>query len=459
MSRPTTSNCDGLPEPTSNFSDHEAPLESGAGPAPVTSVPLPTRARRPLYLLAGLLTAGVLAGVGYWQWDRYRAQRAWDDAQQALAARDLTAAATFLDDYVARRPKDPAGWFQADRCARRRGKFPEAKRHLAECENRGGDESSIRLERDLILVQQGVIGEADVRLRATVNPDHPDVRLVLEALARGYILSERWADARQACELWRALEPDAPWAWLWGGGVSERMVQIEQAAEFYQRAFELAPDDRDVRIAVARIQVRQRNPGAAGPNYEWVLARDPDDTEALLGLAQCRIEGGQAKEALPLIERARSREPNSTLALSLLGKAAMESGDPAGAETWLRQVVKAEPSDSEALYQLTLALRAQRKVEEAAQLARRLETLQQDLRRLTELTRLIGPQLADAGPCIEAGVISLRIGRTQQGLNLLQDALRRKGDHRPVHAALANHYRQTGRLDLAEVHQSRAEKR
>jgi Flp pilus assembly protein TadD len=87
-----------------------------------------------------------------------------------------------------------------------------------------------------------------------------------------------------------------------------------------------------------------------------------------------------------------------------------------------------------------------------------LESLQKDLRRLTELIRMISPQLADAGPCHEAGVIALRIGRTQQGLHLFQEALQRKGDHRPTHAALVAYYRQLGRLDLAEVHQSLADK-
>lgn len=404
------------------------------------------------------MALGALGGVAYWQWDKYRARRAWEDAEHAVARRDLAAAAGHFDRYVSLRPKDPAGWFQAARTARRRGQFADAKRYLAECEQRGGSADAIRLERDLMLVQQGVIGDTDMRLRATVGPDDPDVALVLEALARGYILAERWADARQACEFWRAVEPEAPWAWLWGGWVCERMVQVDQAAEFYQRALELAPDDRDAHVAVARVQLRQRNPSGAAPHYERVLARDPDDAEALLGLAQCRIESGRAADAVPLIERALKRDPASNLAMALRGRAAMEVGDSAGAERWLRSAVQAEPGDAEALHVLILALRAQRKDEEAAQLARRLDDLQRDLRRLTDLMRMIGPQLADAGPCCEAGVIALRVGRTKQGLNLLEDALRRKGDHRPVHAALADYYRQSGRLDLAEVHQNLADK-
>lgn len=405
-----------------------------------------------------VLATGLVATLAYWQWDRYRARGAREAAEQAVTRRDFGAAATHFDRYVSLRPDDPAGWFQAARAARRGGQFADAKRYLAEYERLGGSPDAVRLERDLLLVQQGVMGEADVRLRTIINPDHPDAALVLEALARGYIVVERWADARQACALWRLVEPDAPWAWLWGGWVAEQMVQVDQAADFYRRALELAPDDPAARLAFARIQFRQRAPAAAAPHFEWVLARDPENAEALLGLAQCHLEGGRVSDAGPLVDRVLARLPDSAAALALRGRAVMEAGDPPRAEPWLRRAVNAEPSDAEALHLLVLALRAQRKDEEAGQLARRLEALQQDLRRLIELTKTITPQLADPGPCHEAGVIALRVGRTKQGLNLLQEALRRQPDHRPTHAAVAAYYRQTGRLDLAEVHQQFADK-
>ncbi|MBX9628456.1 MAG: hypothetical protein K2X82_31960, partial [Gemmataceae bacterium] len=230
-------------------------------------------------MVVALLAVGLAAG-SYWWWDRSRARAAWAAADRALARRDLPAAAAHLDRYTALRPDDPAGWFRAARTARRAGKVADAKRLLGEFERRGGDAGAVRLERDLLLVQQGVLGEADVRLRMAVGPGHPDVGLVLEALARGYVLAERWADARQACELWRAVEPDAPGGWLFGGWVAERMAQAEQAAEFYARAVDLAPADRDARVAFARVLVRQRNPGAAAAHYESVLADAPDDAEA-----------------------------------------------------------------------------------------------------------------------------------------------------------------------------------
>jgi tetratricopeptide (TPR) repeat protein len=438
-STPTTSTCDG-------------------GPAPAAPPPGPRRRRRAGLLVLALLGVAAVAAGGYRWWDHARARRAWDDAEAALARRDLPAAADHADRYAALRPDDPAGRFRAARAARRAGRFADARRHLGEYERLGGDADAVRLERDLLLVQQGVMGRADVRLRATVGPDHPDVGLVLEALARGYTLAERWADAREACELWRAVEPDAPGGWLWGGWVCERMAQTEPAAGFYRRALELAPDDRDVRVAYARVRLRQHDQADAAPHYRWVLDRDPDDVEALLGLAGCRIEAGRAAEAVPLIDRALAREPASGLGMALRGRAALDGGDLPAAEDWLRRAVAAEPADAEALNLLVAALRAQGKAAEAEPLVPRLEALQRDLRRLTELTRAITPRLADPGPCHEAGVIALRVGRTQQGLNLLQEALRRDPGHRPTHAALAAHFRSAGRLDLAEVHHDLAEK-
>ncbi len=414
--------------------------------------------RRLLAFFLALLVLAVAAG-GWWFWRVYRADSLWKKAGGAIERGEFLEGLGFLGRYLALKPQDLEGLFLAARTARRAGKMQEAKQLLTRYEDMGGSLQSVRLERDLLLVQQGVIGGADLRLRAMVGPDHPDVTLVLEALARGYMLTERWADARQACSMWRNVDPKAPMAWFWGGWVCERMVQVELAVDFYTKALELAPENREVRIAFARMQLRKRSPETARPHYEWVLQRYPEDEEGLLGLGQCLMEEGKVMEAIAQLDRALAMYPQSNLALALRGRASMEVGEPKQAETWLRGAFRAEPGDAENLHQLVQSLRAQGKSEEAGQLDQKLADLQKDLKRLNELLRMIGPQLADSGPCYEAGVIALRVGRKEQGRNLLEDALRRKGDHRPVHQALAGYYRESGELEKAEVQEALAEKR
>jgi tetratricopeptide (TPR) repeat protein len=244
---------------------------------------------------------------------------------------------------------------------------------------------------------------------------------------------------------------------LWAGLIAERVGDMEQADAWFHKAFELDSEDWGVRIAIARALVRGRNPTAAVPHYEWALERNPDDTEALLGLAQCRIDQGRPRDAIPLVDRVLNGDPSLSLALSLRGQAAMELNDPVSAERWLRQVVKAEPANAESLHRLVLCLRAQKKDAEAAQLGQQLESLQKDLRRLMELRRVIGTPRATVETYHEAGVISLRVGQTEQGLTLLHDALRLKGNHRATHAALAEYYRKVGKSQLAQAHQTLAD--
>jgi tetratricopeptide (TPR) repeat protein len=427
------------------------PPNTGAGAQPSRAGPPPGRWYRSRFFLLAVLGGAALAAGAYWWWDRHQSRRAWQDAEQALASRDLVTAAGHLDRYLSLRPDDAGGWFLASRTARRRGEFADASRYLSRYEKLGGRADAVQLERELALIQQGRSGDLDRRLRDSVGPEHPDVVFVLEALARGYIATDRRADALQACELWHTIQPDHPWPWLWAGLICERMGQMERAAALYRRALDLTPDDPDTRVAYARVLVRRRQPAPAAEHFEWVLARSPDDIEAVLGFAECLLDLSRADEATPLIDRALARDPNSPRALYLHGRAVLPR-DPTGAEKALRRVVTSDPGDAEALYLLVQSLRAQGKDPEADQLGGRLEALRKDLDRLGEVLLQINAGLQDAAPCHEAGVIALRVGRTKEGVNFLHDALRRKGDHRPTHAALAEYYQKEGPPDLAAHH-------
>jgi tetratricopeptide (TPR) repeat protein len=432
------------------------PSGEGSGPDPGHAT-APRRRRRRGWLILAVLVAAVVVLAAARGYDEHRANRAWHEAQAALARHDLATAAAALDRYTELRPHDPDGWFLAARTARRQEQYIDAGRYLSRCQQLGGATDSTRLEWDLLHVQQGQLGVIDTRLRATIGPEHPEAAQVLEALARGYLEAERFPDAQQACDMWRKLQPDHPRPWQWSGWIAERHGQRGKAAEEYQRAVDLVPHDRAARVALARVLLSQRQPVPAAEHFEQVLAWNPDDVEAQLGLAGCRIEQGRTGEAVPLLDRVLSRHPNLFTALYLRGKAAMEQGDPVGAEHWLRQAVLADPYEVEALHQLVLSLRAQRKDAEADPLARRTDELQADLTRLEQVTLTLTARPADPAPAYEAGVISLRIGRTREGVNLLLEALRRDARHRPSHAALADHYRNAGDPARAAFHQRLAD--
>jgi tetratricopeptide (TPR) repeat protein len=425
-----------------------------------TLVPGPSagaRKRLRWALIAGFLVLLGLIPVAQWLWQRHQVNALWGQAESSLACHDLESAANYLDCYLKERPNDARGWFLAARTARRLQRSAEAERYLERSQQLGGVTDSTRLEWDLLRVAQGDVGGIDLRLRASITPDHPDALLVLEALARGYFRAERLADAREACTLWLTREPDHPWPWLWRGQLAERLNYLEMALEDYHRAVQNDPEDREARLALGGLLLRKKQADDATEHFESILARTPDDVTAQIGLAACRIGLGHAPEAVPLLDHALEQNPKSEQALLLRGKAALEQDQPEKAERWLRQAVGLAPYDSEAVYQLAQALRALNKDEEAARLNKRVEQLRKDNARLEELERMIVRQPDDPRARHEAGVLSLRMGRTEEGVRLLHSLLRLKGDHRDTHAVLADYYRQKDDVQRAEYHRSLAE--
>lgn len=377
-----------------------------------------------------------------WLWRDRQGPLQWRQADAALERHDLVSAAAYLDQYLEARPNDEVALLVAARTARRLEQYSQAEALLIRCQEVGGVTDETRLEWDLFRVQQGELGAIHTRLRATIGPDHPDAPLVLEALARGYLYSDRLLDAMQACDLWIAKQPDHPWPWLWRGGIYERLANFDQALADYEQALELVPEDKDVRLSIGALLARGRRPAPATTHFEFVLNRFKDDQEALIGLAACHIEQGQPADAVPLLQRVLADDPTAARALVLLGSAALQQSDPGKAEAWLKQAVKQAPDDPEALHQLILALRVQDKHREADLLAPRLEEVRQDIERLDRLIRDMARDPENGSLRHEAGVIALRLGREELGVQWLQSALQAAGDHRATHAALAEHFAQ-----------------
>ncbi|MFM7152406.1 MAG: tetratricopeptide repeat protein [Gemmataceae bacterium] len=421
-------------------------VDAGGNPGNLISISPPASGafrRIAAWLFLSFLACG--SALGLWHLHRLRQEKAqWLEINRALTRHDLQAASSLLVPFLHDHPNQAEALFLKARIARRLGKYVEAEKNLESCQRVTGVTPQTRLEWDLLRIQQGELGEVHSRLRRTISPEHPDSLLVLEALARGYLRSDRLGDALEACALWITRDPEHPWPYLWRGGVYERLGNFHEALSQYQKALEKAGDDRDVILALGAVYSRGRQPLEAVGYYERLLARDPDDSDALFGLASCRLELGQPQEALVYLDRALRLVPDHPRGAYLRGKISLDQRDPAGAEKWLREAIRINPDDAEALYQLTLALRSQGKREEAESLGLRLESLRKDIARLNEVIRSIVAEPEKMSHRLEAGDLAFRLGRDEEGVRWLQSALQISGDHRPVHLALANHYQRKG---------------
>ena len=179
---------------------------------------------------------------------------------------------------------------------------------------------------------------------------------LLEALAKPYqdvsqahiALSQaalRKGDRKRAIEEARqavAIKPDSSLAVL---VLVQAIGKPDEAAKMLSSFVEKHPDSREVRIALGRILITQKEYAQARREFEAVLADKPDDQMALysLGLLTAQMkEPVQAekylKKYLDGAEPGRGNERDILRALLLLAQLADERGDEAAALDWLSQI-------------------------------------------------------------------------------------------------------------------------
>jgi Tfp pilus assembly protein PilF len=176
----------------------------------------------------------------------------------------------------------------------------------------------------------------------------------------------------------------------------------------------------------------------------------------LLGLARCRFNQSRLEEAEGLLDDLLARQPDMPAALGERGRLALAQRQPERAESWLRLAATALPHDREIIYNLVRCLERLDKHADAEEHSARLRRIDEDLARMGGLIQQVLKTPNSASLRHDIGVLFLRNGFLEDGVNWLRTALEQDPSYRPAHQALAEHYRRTGKLDAAERHRRAA---
>lgn len=389
-----------------------------------------SRSRRQQVVLV-LLVLGSLGGAIRFAWPHLSAWANLERGRMSLE-NEPGAARAHLDRCLATWPDSGAAHFLAAQAARRCGELREASRHLDDAARLGWPDSEVEAERALI--------------RAEFDQ--------LAAAARAYMADFRWPDADAVVNRWLELQPDSPAAWTYRGQILERLRQLPAAAEAYRRATQLAPTDRRAEFDLARVLVESHSaPEEAAGHLEHLNRVDPRNPDVLVLLAVCREVQERRAEAVALLDRVIADHPTYPKAYYFRGRLELNRGKPGVATGYLRRAAEMDPSDQEALYSLFLAVSAVGTPDEVRAAEDRWRRCDTDLKRATELARLIVRSPDDPSLRCEMGELYLRNGRDQDGVRWLQSALSKQPDHVPTHRLLVDYYRRTGRPAMAAHHQ------
>jgi tetratricopeptide (TPR) repeat protein len=398
-------------------------------------------------LVLGVLVA--LAGGGVVLWARYQ----WQAAAEALTRDDLGHARTHLAWCLRFWPNDPSVHLLAARTARRQDDLDEAARHLAECRRLQGVSPDNALEWALLRAQQGDL-EADAVLWARAELDGPEVPLILESLAKGYLATFRLTEALDAVDHLLQRGPEHCTGHFLRGTIVEGLGRPEDALAEYRKALDLDPWSDSARRRLAASLHSLGNAREAAAHYETLRRRLGDDSEVLLGLARCRLDAHDLAEAGDLLDAVLARHPDDVAALVERGRVAFQADGAAAAEPWLQRAVACGPHDLEAQRLLLLYLEAQDKRTEAHECLARLSEIEADHTRSNALMLQVLESPHDPALRCEIGTLLLRNGRPAQGVQWLFTALKEDPHYGPAHAALADYYDRTGRPELGAAHRA-----
>jgi tetratricopeptide (TPR) repeat protein len=379
----------------------------------------------------------LLACAGVFAVSQLRALYHARAAERAVARWDFDEALPHLAVCLDVWPNSAATRLLAARTARRAGRFDEAQRHLARLRADERTADATALEWALLTAERGDVERVDGYLKSTIAPDNPDAPLVLEALARGYLLTDRLASLLECTQLWLQVQPGDTHALYYRGLAWERLAKWPEALAAYREAVQADPDNTEAQMHLGELLLTgTQNAAEAREHFEQARRRRPSELAAALGLARCEKVLGDTVAARALLDSLLGEHPEHPRVLAERGRLALDEDDAPHAEQWLRQAVALAPDDREALHTLIRSLWVQDKQAEAKELEPRLHKLTVDLTRFQQIVQAVANDPRNVALRTEAGEICLRHGRRDEGLRWLAGALQIDPSYGPAVAAL-----------------------
>jgi Tfp pilus assembly protein PilF len=144
-----------------------------------------------------------------------------------------------------------------------------------------------------------------------------------------------------------------------------RQGAYAQAAESFEAALALAPDDPSLLYNTAQSHDRAGDAARAERHYTACLQRDANHGAARHGLAALMVRTGRQDEAARMVEDWLSREPERADAYAVDGWLWHQAGDLPRAQARLHQALERDPHNARALVELGLVYEALRRPERA----------------------------------------------------------------------------------------------
>lgn len=323
--------------------------------------------RRLLRLTAVLLVLLLLFGA----LQIYRAYFSAPAREARLQKMDLAA----LEAESRRRGSDPAVFYHLARRRTEAGDLQGAEEALRWALRQEPGNARIRAALGSLLTSQEKYEEAVLQFRqaASDNPMEADVYLGLALL---YNRHEAWRKMADTARLATEADPENPAGWGLLGDAHSHLKDHKKAAEFYEQAASLDPDNAQISAQAAFERILLGDLDAAEKYARQAIRAAPRSPigHSALGQVLLRRGGSHIEEAGEAYRKAASLGAPGGAVQFGLGQVLLRQGRPVEAESHFRLALRADRLLNQARYGLLQALEQQGRRAEAERYRAELES-------------------------------------------------------------------------------------
>jgi tetratricopeptide (TPR) repeat protein len=425
-------------------------------PKPVTSGTRKTAAR--LARLAVVVCLLTIGGAGWMIYRQAVAFSHWRQAAEAINDDDFAAGRSHLEECLRVWPQSGETLFKMARTCRRAGDFDAAREYLKEAARLKWLPQQIRLESALMQAQAGMVRQAEPALRKALLAGNGDETIIFEALVIGCLQIKLLDEAHQWATDWINNFPNDWRGHFWKGRVLEAGLSFDLAAEAYREALEIKPNHAESQWRRGEMLLKRGRYSEALTQFQAFLEKRPGSPAGLLGLARCQRSVETPDVARATVDRLLANDPDLTPALLLRGQLELDNDNPQEALPWLQRAEKQAPFDKDAVQNLAVAYRLLKQDREAAEYEGKKQKIDQDYRRMEELTKQIIENPSDVSLRYEAGSVLVGLGNLREGVPWLLSALLIDHSHEPTRKLLTQCLEKLGDPQLVEAYRRILEK-
>jgi tetratricopeptide (TPR) repeat protein len=403
-------------------------------------------------------TAVVLAAaLAWWSLQYAQARQNWNEARQALEQQDADRARVCVAPCLARWPDRIEVRLLAARAARVAEQYDEAEEHLAACERTSDADVEVRRERALLQAQQGDY-RAALALFAPGGLGNPEIPLdVLAAVACGYESTFYYGQAVDLLARVVQQGSDHVQGNLVLGRVLIRMRWAEPARKCFETAVHRLPNARAPRLRLTECLLDLGDLADASVHLAVLGEHWPDDAEVAMAQARLQVYQGDPVAAQATLQRLLERQPKHTAALVEMGRLEYRHGEPAAALRWLEQAVQCNPDLPAAWEMMAFCHEAASQDAQARRCRAEMDRAQHALGEATRLKALATQERSnDLDLRNEIADHYERLHEPATAIRWRFCALQIDPDHLATHAALARLFAGNGQPHLAAYHQARS---